>query len=655
MASDQSKPPEETQNSSLGTLQAPLEAGTTRDIIIITPDTGQEIVPPVVAKQPQNGMPTLEARAGESVISENSSVSVQTEVRMPQTADLATNSTPTCVTSEVAVSTNQSQQLKEIQEQEPTPILVPGTVASVVIESPDIMQTKSKSFIPAKELVMESEDEVPLPAPTESTEPTPVQSDIKSMESIQTSVTNVSEVKPENTIPDPIQLQDSSVKPEILIPDPIQFQDSSVKPEILIPDPIQFQDSSVKPEILIPDPIQFQDSSVKPEILIPDPIQLHDSSVKPEILIPDPIQFQDSSVKPEILIPDPIQFQDSSVEPEYQVLSADSEPAQHAPTPQPVQSVCSAIQSLPDPSGMVITPQPVQYVCSAIQSLPDPSGMVITPQPVPQPMEISTPHDMTSESVSTADCSTRSVELMHTEGNGQTDVAPTHQQQQQADPVVMDTELPAQNQATDNQSLILVFTDSSVVDLAMSPMSGGDTVSIDPALIPLPQVLEALDSPEQPSPIQIVAIDTIVIADSPSVSSYEDPMEVIDLTSDCSSDPHTPSNVQCATTPPSKRSKVSLSSYGDLEELRPVSVLSQDLQLLELLINNCEMLGGLCIEDQKISFSYLHKGVSISSTLICIEEDYPQLTLTITSEQKEVSCITNLCLITSLISTGNIK
>ena len=571
MASNESQPPDTTENSSVSsTPQAPGENKS-----IVTPDTGQmetgELEPPVVAKQPVNGMPTLKdpQQQGGSETHNSLSVSDTTEVQTPQTPEKECS--PARVTSEVPVSTSEGQQLKETEKPEPTPILVPVPLKSDFIKSQEsdttqaIVETKPELDIPVqKEIIAESQDVVSLPAPVESTEPVPVQSNSGDLSQI----TNTAEVKS-----------------EILVPIPILIQDSSLQPA----------DKALTADINIPPMPELVPSTEHTPVY---PIANHPTS---------------------------------------------------------------------DPTGMDITSENMTS-----HEIPSEGAMS---EVVTQAMEIQDMTSCSSESVSRADCSTQSSELINTEGEEgdymRTNVSPDKNetgQQQEAESVVMDTttELPQESTAQiltpaiidTNQSLNIPAIDSptvETVEVPMSPVCVSEAVLIDPALVPLPPDLDSIESPGVPNQIQSVAIDTIVIADSPAPSSHEDHMEVIDLTSDCSPEPHTPSNAQCATTPPSKRSKVSLSSYGDTEDSKPTSssLLSRDLELLELLINSCDMLGGLSVEDQKISFSFLHKGVRITSTLICIEEDYPQITLTVSSEQREVSTIYNKAVITGFSLSSN--
>ena len=156
-------------------------------------------------------------------------------------------------------------------------------------------------------------------------------------------------------------------------------------------------------------------------------------------------------------------------------------------------------------------------------------------------------------------------------------------------------------------------------DEPMSPVCDTEVMQTDPVTVPL--LTEGIQT-EAPPLLQTHPIDTIVILDSPKPVPQED-MEVIDLTSE--------------TTPPCKRSKVSLATPVDSYPLNaPISKMHSDIQLLEQLINSYELLGNFSVQDQKISFSFLHKTDCIDCNLICLEDDYPQITLTKVSKQGEV-------------------
>ncbi|KAI6657990.1 Poly polymerase 6 [Oopsacas minuta] len=228
-------------------------------------------------------------------------------------------------------------------------------------------------------------------------------------------------------------------------------------------------------------------------------------------------------------------------------------------------------------------------------------------------------------------------EVMHTEVVESVLAAKPRQEES----AVMDisTELPQQFTSTlQNEKPTEVQSSEPVAppDEPMSPVCDIKTMQIDPT-----KVLQPVDDVHTPTLLQNTPIDTIVIPDSPvSAVSQGDPMEVIDLTSDSSP---VASAIHSSNTPPSKRSKVSLSSGVDLDSspspAKQTSKMFSDIHLLEQLINNCELLNKFSVQDQKICFSFLHKDVCIDYTLICLEEDYPQITLTVNSKLGEKSDI----------------
>lgn len=283
---------------------------------------------------------------------------------------------------------------------------------------------------------------------------------------------------------------------------------------------------------------------------------------------------------------------------------------------------------------------------------PAPTAPAVPESAVLQEMEVTgeTQPDITSssaDSLSRADCSTQSSELMQTDGEeSAVEAKPIDKQQEET--VVMDvaTEPPQQfttptppDACKPEKDLSSPKTEPAVEvsEEPMSPMCDTEVMQVDPITVPLP--MEEIQTEPTPQ-LQTLPIDTIIILDSPAPAPQEDTMDVIDLTSE--------------TTPPCKRSKVSLPAPSDScpSSSPPVSKMVYDIQLLEQLVNSCELLSSFSVQDQRIRFSFLHKTVCIDCTLICLEDDYPQVTLTLTSKQGEV-CLskTVLNIVLDILST----
>ena len=304
-------------------------------------------------------------------------------------------------------------------------------------------------------------------------------------------------------------------------------------------------------------------------------------------------------------------------------------------------------QQLANPDAILQTEEMITDKPEHSPKLPLPA---VPESAVVQEMEVTneTQPDLTSsssDSLSRTDCSTQSSELMQTDVEESVVIKPVDKQQQQEEDVVikpvdkqqqeivvMDvtTQSPLQFTAPTTPDSHKPEKDSSnpktesaieANDEPMSPVCDSEVMQIDPVTVPL--TTEETQTEVTPQ-LQPPLIDTIVVLDSPRPVPQEDNMEIIDLTSD--------------TTPPCKRSKVSLANPIDsyLSTNGSLSKMVSDIQLLEQLINSCELLSNFSVQDQKISFSFLNKTVCINCILICLEDDYPQITLTVTSTQGEV-------------------
>ena len=486
------------------------------------------------------------------------------------------------------------------------------------------------------------------PTPME-TEPTanPVQMDAKEPAEIS-----------QETIQQPAELMQEPVeKPVEMIQEPVEkpvemIQEQIQKPVELDPEPVESIQEPVK---VAQEPVQ------KPVEMTPDSIQKPVETVQESVQ--EPVQKQVESVQePVEMAQEPVEVTPDSVQKPIEMTEEIFQKTEEMKLEKPAE-----IDEAQEKTKPIETMQPEKRAelppsLVPAQNLNPPKDSIPMSVEAPSPAEDSTPQStepvtttpQTTAPVTSVESQTAVTETSEAVPSSLDDVIIVEDEEDKtqlmpAGGQVVSNELPAQecavpppqlqipNQLTelaptaDSKEKLLSPEQMQVDTLPPPDTESMDVGQIDPTSVPLPSEL----------------IDTIVISDSPgSTLSYStqsaEQMDVIVLNSE-SSPERDPLSPQSSTTPPSKRSKVSLSDivspHSPPKPTGSKSKLSADLELLEVLINSCDKLGGLTVQDQNVCFSYQHEGVCNSYTFICIEEDYPQITLMITSKHGNVSYV----------------